>query len=926
MPLLAAVPDPTDGSLAHHVRVLIVDDEPMNLELLDRCLRDRYQLIAASSPEKALEIVHGEDRIGLILSDYRMPGMSGAELLASAAKSQPRARRVLVTGYPESDNVIAAVNSGGVHHILRKPWAPEHMLSVCDRLADQYLQDCQTHSESELLHATNLQLRDTEIKLRGEIEKHVRDAVSGAKEIERLNRELEVLAYRDIQTGLYNHRAFKERLEEELARARRSGQPLSLLYGDIDRFAEINRELGYQIGDEILRSVANLMCAEDSEERVRASDIVARYGGEEFVILLPETPKAGAQTKANRLRNAFSNARFPGGWAVTMSFGVASFPGDAATGRELVSRAEAAQLAAKRGGRNRVHLYSAEGLTVQRFESRTDSSDMPELSEFSTYHERMRHIVAMLRRDRAASCLYVDLSRLRRVEHELGISEHVEIFNCAGRILDDMRGDHLRSSDIVCRTEDEDAYLCILSPARKPEEYGRFPLETIASRVEEHLTSQVTPQVRDLIRDAPRITVGHSRVLNNSMVRPERLISRLITEACESAALRRDRAAQHDKALLQDVILSEGLTPVYQPIVHLKTGQIFGFEALARGPAQTSLETPSSLFSVADDVGLTFELDRACFRSALRSAVGLEPVHRLFVNLLPLSFYDSAFIETEVSHLLDAASLTPANVVFEITERLAIENFASFRKALERYTAMGFGVAIDDVGTKHSNLESVMALRPNLIKISDVLTRGVARSTVKREMLTSLGRIAEAIDAVIIAEGIETPDDLVVLYDLGVSYGQGFFLSRPGPPFPKLRRSVRRALETLAEAPREAIPAPPADFDDHGDFTESATPTTGVRRAVLAMAEGSGSLALAVGSEPSEGQPAQTVSSNDARCAAGLDDFNEATRPRFAEGGWVPLSASEFGGESEEGGVSLIDDLRLVDPTEVSETEPPPSS
>ena len=133
------------------------------------------------------------------------------------------------------------------------------------------------------------------------------------------------------------------------------------------------------------------------------------------------------------------------------------------------------------------------------------------------------------------------------------------------------------------------------------------------------------------------------------------------------------------------------------------------------------------------------------------------------MNLLPLSFYDSGFIEIEVSHLLEAAALTPSNIVFEITERLAIENFTSFRRALATYTAMGFGVAIDDVGT-----------------------RGVARSTVKREMLRSLGHIAEAIDAVIVAEGIETADDLHALHDLGVKYGQGYFLARPAeaPPGP----------------------------------------------------------------------------------------------------------------------------------------------
>jgi hypothetical protein len=176
------------------------------------------------------------------------------------------------------------------------------------------------------------------------------------------------------------------------------------------------------------------------------------------------------------------------------------------------------------------------------------------------------------------------------------------------------------------------------------------------------------------------------------------------------------------------------------------------------------------------------------------------------VNLLPMSFYDSAFIEVEVGNLLSAAGLTPANIVFEITERLAIENFASFKRALAQYTAMGFGVAIDDVGTRHSNLETVMSLRPHFIKISDVLARGIARSTVKREMLRSLKHIAETIDAVMIAEGIEHVEDVVALRDLGIRYGQGYYMARPGPPFPTLPDYVRAELRSIATS--TPTPAP----------------------------------------------------------------------------------------------------------------------
>src|SRR6185369_9794096 len=135
--------------------------------------------------------------------------------------------------------------------------------------------------------------------------------------------------------------------------------------------------------------------------------------------------------------------------------------------------------------------------------------------------------------------------------------------------------------------------------------------------------------------------------------------------------------------------------------------------------------------------------------------------------------------------------------------------------ALATYTRMGFGVAIDDVGTRHSNLETVMSLRPHFIKISDVLVRGIARSTVKREMLRSLRHIAETIDAVMIAEGIERLEDVVALRDLGLRYGQGYYMARPNQGFPTVPDDVRGELRNVTLAvPAAALVATDDDDDD----------------------------------------------------------------------------------------------------------------
>ena len=414
--------------------------------------------------------------------------------------------------------------------------------------------------------------------------------------------------------------------------------------------------------------------------------------------------------------------------------------------------------------------------------------------------------------------------------------------------------------------------------------------------------------VSEVLREQPRITVGSARVLGNSLLRPERIAARLVTDAIAATRNARERKAHRDRSTLQDIILGDGLTSFYQPIVDLGNGDIFAYEALTRGPRGTALESPATLFAIADEVDLTVELDRACFRGALRSALTLEPVHRLFVNLLPMSFYDAAFIEVEVGNLLSSAGLTPANIVFEITERLAIENFASFKRALASYTAMGFGAAIDDVGTRHSNLETVMSLRPHFIKISDVLVRGIARSTVKREMLRSLRHIAETIDAVMIAEGIEQLEDVVVLRDLGLRYGQGYYMARPGQGFPIVRDEIKAELRNVTMTPPAPVLVASDDEDDDDD-----------RDVPQAIAIGSTPLALASPLARSGFGRAEDEITREVQIPTEEDASlprlpNAALRPVRAEppgqpaAAWRPLIDDDAGGSSEA--EPLLDSLR----------------
>lgn len=161
----------------------------------------------------------------------------------------------------------------------------------------------------------------------------------------------EAQARHDGLTGLYNHRAFQELLEQELARAQRYGTALSLLMLDIDHFKRINDSLGHQAGDAVLQQLGGLL-----RDSARNIDHVCRYGGEEFALILPMSSTTEALQAAERLRSEVERFEFACGHGnyrtLTVSAGVASYPAHAQTQAALIAAADAAMYAAKRAGRN----------------------------------------------------------------------------------------------------------------------------------------------------------------------------------------------------------------------------------------------------------------------------------------------------------------------------------------------------------------------------------------------------------------------------------------------------------------------------------------------------------------------------------------------------------------------------------------------
>lgn len=173
----------------------------------------------------------------------------------------------------------------------------------------------------------------------------------------KLFEQTQASVYRDELTGLHNYRFFCEYLTQEIRRAERLRSPVSLVMLDVDNFKLYNDLNGHDAGNDVLAVVGGLLSAS-----LRKMDISARYGGEEFALILPATPKVGAQLVAERARrtveqHSFSKEEGQPGGKLTISAGVATYPADAADVAELVRRADRAMYLAKASGRNQVQLY-----------------------------------------------------------------------------------------------------------------------------------------------------------------------------------------------------------------------------------------------------------------------------------------------------------------------------------------------------------------------------------------------------------------------------------------------------------------------------------------------------------------------------------------------------------------------------------------
>ena len=257
---------------------------------------------------------------------------------------------------------------------------------------------------------------------------------------------------------------------------------------------------------------------------------------------------------------------------------------------------------------------------------------------------------------------------------------------------------------------------------------------------------------------------------------------------------------EHDS--LQRIVQAENLTAFFQPIIDLDSAAIFGYEGLVRGPSDSPLHSPPCLFKAARECDMLYEIESLCHKILIEEFRLLKLPGKLFLNVSP----EALIREKSGKYSLFHGEIAPCSIVIELIENGPCSDYGPdrLRKALSGYCEAGFTVAIDDLGEGFSNFRLWSELRPTYVKIDRHFVQNIDQDPLKVQFVRSIQEIAKQAGTRVIAEGIETHSELMVVKSMGVDYGQGYYVARPHPfPGAIVSAEVARTIKSFSvESPR----------------------------------------------------------------------------------------------------------------------------
>lgn len=260
------------------------------------------------------------------------------------------------------------------------------------------------------------------------------------------------------------------------------------------------------------------------------------------------------------------------------------------------------------------------------------------------------------------------------------------------------------------------------------------------------------------------------------------LVEQLVEIGAEAAPLF-DLVSDENSELLE-ILQNRRIETWFQPVIEASTGKVWGFECLMRGRGRDGvLIGAPQLLDWAKSENLLFMLDRVCREVHLENAGKFpsEETLRFLINFLPTAIYQPEFCLQTSLAAMRRSGLAPEQIIFEVVETEKIADTDHLLKILDFYRRSGFGVALDDMGSGYSGINMLADLQPDLIKIDRAIVSRSVESKTHQNICASLVRMGKDNNQLVLAEGVETIEEVNLMNRLGVDLFQGFYFGKPQP-------------------------------------------------------------------------------------------------------------------------------------------------
>ncbi|NMH75402.1 EAL domain-containing protein [Bacillus sp. RO2] len=236
---------------------------------------------------------------------------------------------------------------------------------------------------------------------------------------------------------------------------------------------------------------------------------------------------------------------------------------------------------------------------------------------------------------------------------------------------------------------------------------------------------------------------------------------------------------QQLKFQINQIIAFKDITLLAQPIIDVSKGGIKAWELLTRGPKGSLMENPLQLFSIAKQTNRLFLLELLILEKAFQLIYQCKMKEAIFINFTPTTLNEVELIEKMLVLLKKYPEIIPQNIAIEVTEQDSIDGLKNFERNIVALRELGFQIAVDDTGAGYASFHTINRIMPDIIKIDRSVIQDIDKNMVKEKMLQGLLLIANETGSLVVAEGIERPEEVQILSKHKVDMAQGYFYARP---------------------------------------------------------------------------------------------------------------------------------------------------